>query len=275
MRTRTIFLLSVILLTLATIPASAQVRYARGQDVGPTYDGWERNADGTYSFYFGYLNRNSEEEIDVPIGPDNTIEPGIDRGQPTHFYAGRRWWVFKVIVPKDWPKDQRVVWTLNSRGKTNQAKGWLQPEWEVDKQLIAKNFPRDPFLSGGGGELSDDNQAPAMRGSSAQTVTLPNTATLMVTATDDGLPRPVPDPTGRRLQGVRIRWILYRGPGKVRFEPEIAPPVYGKPAISQTKVTFIVPGTYRLRAIALDGQMFSTYDVDVTVNPAASNQGAR
>lgn len=262
----TVFSVAVLLAGAAAVGAGAQVRYARGQDVGPTYDGWERNPDGTYTLHFGYLNRNSEEELDVPIGPDNTIDPGVDRGQPTHFYAGRRWWVFEVVVPADWPKDKRVVWTLTSRGKTNQAKGWLQPEWEVDKQLIAKNSPRDSFLSGGGGgEVGEDNQPPKITGSATLSVTLPNTATLRVTANDDGFPKPGPDPTGRRPQGVRVRWILYRGPGKVRFEPEVSPPEYGKPVTAETKVTFSVPGVYRLRAIALDGQLFSTFDIDVTV----------
>ena len=257
-----------ILLAVATLTAGAQVRYARGQDVGPTYDGWERNPDGTYTMYFGYLNRNSEEALDVPLGPDNNFDLGSsDQGQPTHFYPGRRWWVFHVVVPQDWPKNKRLVWTLTSRGRTNQAKGWLEPEWEVDKQLISKNSPRDPFLSGGGGEPTDENQPPLITGSSAPSVSLPNTLTLNVTATDDALPKPLPDPTGRRPQGVRIRWIVYRGSGNVRFDPEISEPVYGKPATSQTKVTFASPGAYRLRAIALDGQSFSTYDVDVTVNP--------
>src|SRR5437016_7966203 len=112
--------------------ADAQTSFARGQDVSPTYDGWEQNADGTYSLYFGYFNRNTEEEIDIPIGPNNTFDGGVaDRGQPTHFYPTRKWWVFKVTVPANWPKEQRIVWTLITRGKTNQAKGWLQPEWEV------------------------------------------------------------------------------------------------------------------------------------------------
>ena len=261
------FVVAVLLAGGATKTAHTQIRYARGQDVGPTYDGWERNADGTYSMYFGYLNRNSEEEIDIPIGSDNNFEPGVDRGQPTHFYAGRHWWVFKVTVPKDWPKEQRIVWTLSFRGKTNQAKGWLQPEWEVDKQLIAKNSPRDALLSGaGGGENSDDNQPPSITGSPAQTITLPNTATLTVTATDDGFPKPPADPTGGRPQGVRIRWILYRGASKVRFDPEVSPAEYSKPVTSATKVSFNAPGIYRLRAIALDGQLFSTFDIDVTVN---------
>jgi hypothetical protein len=90
--------------------------------------------------------------------------------------------------------------------------------------------------------------------------------TLTATATDDDRPKPVPDPDGRLQQGVRLRWIQYRGTGKVRFEPDIMNGrVYGKPASLETRVSFSTPGVYRLRAIASDGQAFSTHDVDVTV----------
>jgi hypothetical protein len=220
--------------------------------------------------YFGYLNRNSDEEVDVPIGPENTIDPGMDRGQPTHFYPGRRWWVFRVTVPSDWPKDKRVVWTLTARGITNQAKGWLLPEWEVDNGVIANDSARDRLLMAAGqtgeGETDFENRPPSITGSPAQVVMLPNVLTLTATAVDDGRPRPIPDPTGRREQGVRIRWIVYRGSGKVQFDPEVmSRRIYGKPATLETKVTFNVPGAYQLRAIASDGQLFSTYDVDVTV----------
>ena len=44
--------------------------------MSPAFEGWERDADGTRYFVFGYMNRNWEEEIDVPVGPDNNIEPG-------------------------------------------------------------------------------------------------------------------------------------------------------------------------------------------------------
>jgi hypothetical protein len=105
-----------------------------------------------------------------------------------------------------------------------------------------------------------------MTGSPAQTINLPDTLTLTATATDDGRPKPVPDPTGRLQQGVRLRWIVYRGAGKVHFDPDImSGRVYGKPATLATKVSFTTAGAYRLRAIASDGQAFSTYDVDVTV----------
>jgi hypothetical protein len=250
-------------------------QYLRGQDVSPTFDGWESNPDGTFSLYFGYLNRNSEEALDVPIGPENNFDLGNgDQGQPTHFYPLRRWFVFKVIVPKDWPKDRRLVWTLTNRGRTNLAKGWLQPEWEIDKLLISKNAISDPFLQAANTNPSPDNQAPVITGGSAQTVTLPAAATLQVTATDDGLPKPGPGDRGGKVQGVQIRWILYRGPGKVQFDPDLSPAVYGKPLTSETRVTFSAPGNYRLRAIATDGALFSTYDVDVKVNPSTSAEKA-
>jgi hypothetical protein len=245
----------------------AQGSYARGQDVSPTFDGWERNSDGTYTLYFGYFNRNAEETFDVPVGADNSVDPGGDRGQPTHFYPSRKWWVFKTVVPADWPKDRRVVWTLTTRGTTNLAKGWLQPEWEVDRELMAKNAPRDPYLMTiGEVDIDHENHPPSMSGSATQTISLSDPLTLTVTANDDGRPKPVPDPTGRLQPGVRIRWIVYRGAGKVRFEPDImSQRVYGKPATLETKVSFAATGAYQLRAIASDGQAFSTFDVSVTV----------
>jgi hypothetical protein len=169
-------------------------------------------------------------------------------------------------VPKDWPKEQRVVWTLTTHEKTNQAKGWLQPEWEVDDGVISKNAARDPFLmTTNSGDQDHENRPPSITGSSAQTIALSDTLTLTATATDDGRPKPLRDLADGQ-QGVRVRWILYRGPGKVRFDPDImSQRVYGKPATLQTKVSFSAPGTYRLRAIANDGQLLSTYDVDVTV----------
>ena len=52
------------------------VRYYSGQNVVPVFEGWEKNADGSFSFVFGYLNRNYEEEPEIPIGPGNGFSPG-------------------------------------------------------------------------------------------------------------------------------------------------------------------------------------------------------
>ena len=61
---------------------------------------------------------------------------------------------------------------------------------------------------------------------------------------------------------------MFRAPGPVRFDRDImSNRVYGKPVTFETKATFTRPGAYRLRAIASDGQLFATYDVDITVLP--------
>ena len=97
------------------------MRYATGQNVVPVFEGWERNADGSFNMVFGYMNRNYEEAVDVPVGPDNALEPGgVDQGQPAHFYPRRQQYVFYVRVPKDWGKKD-LVWTLTSHGKTEKA----------------------------------------------------------------------------------------------------------------------------------------------------------
>ena len=61
--------------------AGGETQHATGQDVAPVFEGWERNVDGTFNLVFGYMNRNYMEELDIPIGPDNKIEPGrLTRG---------------------------------------------------------------------------------------------------------------------------------------------------------------------------------------------------
>ncbi len=250
---------------------SGQVQYARGQNVAPVFEGWERNPDGTFNMVFGYLNRNYEEEVDIPLGSENSITVGAevfgDKGQPTHFYPRRQRFLFKVVVPKDWDPKQKVVWTLTSRGRTDQAKGWLQPEWELSDSVIVENM--------GGGVPDPDNKAPAITASAEQTVALPNPVTLTATATDDGLPKPYRrapsnpdrDAQPKRPIGVQIKWIQYRGPGKVTFSPDSSPVVHGEPITLTSRATFSAPGTYVLRVTANDGQLFAWRDVTVNVKP--------
>jgi hypothetical protein len=211
--------------------------------------------------YFGYMNRNYEEALDIPIGPDNNIDPGSDRGQPTHFYPRRNAFLFTVVVPKDFGLERKVVWSLTVRGKTNTAKGWLQPEWEINDEIVMMN-------SGGGADLQ--NEPPRISGAGPQTVTLPNTAALTATAQDDGRPRPRraaadPEAVGTGAQGLSVRWIHYRGPGPVTFSPGTAATGYEKPVTSSTTASFKTPGVYLLRAIASDGSLETFHDVTVTV----------
>ena len=70
-----------------------------GQSITGAFEGWFANPDGTFSILLGYYNRNSKQELDIPTGPGNRIEPGgPDQGQPTHFLTGRQWGVFTVTV---------------------------------------------------------------------------------------------------------------------------------------------------------------------------------
>jgi len=82
--------------------ANAQTMFLVGQNVQPIFEGWQQNPDGTFSFLFGYLNRNYEEEPFIAVGANNTFEPApADRGQPTYFYARRQQFVFAVTVPAE------------------------------------------------------------------------------------------------------------------------------------------------------------------------------
>jgi hypothetical protein len=289
MRVRLQWAVSVAAVALlsATVGTLAQIRYSSGQNVAPIFEGWQKNADGTISMVFGYLNRNFEEQLEAPIGSDNRCEPApVDCGQPTHFLTRRQRFVFKVTVPRDWPKDRKFTWTVSSHGKTDSANGWLVPEMEIDNGTISENA--------GIGILTEGNEPPKILTiNPLQTVTLPGTATLTVSATDDGVPKPKPQPAraaaaapptaaaappspealealARRQPGVRIRWVHYRGAGIVTFDPPSAPAVYGKPAEMTTKVTFSAPGTYVLRAIASDSQLEATADATVTVRAVGS-----
>ena len=73
----------------------------RGEAVFPALEGWYPNADGTFTILLGYYNRNTAQTLDIPVGPDNRIEPGgPDRGQPTQFLPRRQYGVFSITVPR-------------------------------------------------------------------------------------------------------------------------------------------------------------------------------
>ena len=95
---------------------------ATGEPVAPFFEGWLRNDDGTFTFSFGYFNLNGEEILDIPIEPDNVIEPAeYDGVQPTHFPSSprREQGVFHVTVPASYEDGrQRVVWTITANGAT-------------------------------------------------------------------------------------------------------------------------------------------------------------
>jgi len=91
----------VAFLLFQVVGAQARFTYSSSQSVSPAYEGWWPNEDGSFTMFFGYMNSNWEQQFDVPVGPDNNIEPGgPDQGQPTHFYPRRNPFLFTIRVSK-------------------------------------------------------------------------------------------------------------------------------------------------------------------------------
>ena len=211
------------LIVVACVAGVAAQTYHSGQNLQPVFEGWERNADGSFDMVFGYLNRNYEEHLNIPVGPDNYFEPGgLDQGQPTYFYPRRQRYSFRVRVPADWG-DRELVWTVTAHGQTDRAVGWLIPEQVIDDQVIAMN-------RSGGGAPDEPNEPPSITlvEGDRRTTTVGEPLTLTVVVSDDGIPerRAAPNsrPPGRRnARGLRAAWIHYRGPGSVTFDPWTPP----------------------------------------------------
>jgi hypothetical protein len=241
-------------------PAGAQTRYtySKGQSVSPSYEGWLENEDGSFTLYFGYMNTNWLEEFDVPIGPDNAIEPGgPDRGQPTHFYPRRNPFLFTIRVPKDFG-EKEVVWTLTTNGTTERAYASLKSDYYINKQVISlevggdlgstrdelrDNIPPDLTVQGDkqrsvkvGEPLTltaiagDPDNLPPRRDGKPQPglrvtrtdgkVYKPNTRQ-SANAAADAVYRPPVTTSPQSGPGLRLSWIVYRGKAAaVTFTPD-------------------------------------------------------
>ncbi len=261
---------------LASAAAHAQT-YHSGQNLQPVFEGWEQNPDGSFNMVFGYLNRNFEEHLNLPVGEANYFEPGDpDRGQPTFFYPRRQRFSFRVRVPADWG-DQELVWTVTAHGRTDSAVGWLVPEQIIDDQVVAMN-------RSGGGAPDIQNHAPSITlvERAERSVKVGEPLTLTAVIQDDGVPEMRPArqsrPPGRRnALGLRVAWIQHRGPGEVTFDPWTAPmadhvPGWTPPPVPEagrtvTTARFSEPGTYVILGLADDGYLYGAADVTVTVTP--------
>src|SRR5688572_32372645 len=230
------------LLLFATSAASQSLTYSRGQNVSPAYEGWEIGADGEKYFVFGYMNRNWEEEIDVPIGPENSFNVGdADQGQPTHFLPRRNRFVFRVPVPKGFSNTDELVWTLTTQGKTEKAYASLRLDYQIDDVVRASET--GALGAGSSSPEIRSNKPPQieLQGRKSLTAKVGEAVPLTAIVTDDGIPkrrgaglagaavanagsRPVTQETrvNRALQpparvtvgknvGLHLSWYVYRG----------------------------------------------------------------
>src|SRR5262245_24072254 len=186
-RLRTIVFLLTALAAAAAGPRAQKP--TTGLNIASVYEGWEQNVDGSFDLIFGYFNRNWNEWIDLPVGGNNTIEPGgPDQGQPTHFMPRRNQFVFRVRVPKDFG-NRELVWTLTSNGNTEKAYGTLKPDYMVNVTVMAAKF-------GAGGQTGTvpdvvGKVGPVLKveGERIRRVKVGEPVSLTAIATDDGKPR--------------------------------------------------------------------------------------
>ena len=268
------------------------------QPIIPLFDGWYRNPDGTHQLCFGFKNLNTEEVLDIPLGPDNFIEPAeFDGGQPTHFMLSeptegysKHWCVFSVNVPADFgtqwvqprilgPDDEGIVWwTLRRNGQSFSSPGHLgSASYIVDepaafgRKTVAPvvrfvDPPAGPEEWGRNGDLT----AGPVRVAVGQPLTLSVSVT-----TPDGYE------TGTKWH---VGWGKHQGVGDVTFgelgertiELEKADSLQTTPmpTIATTTATFSEPGDYLLRVQAIDGTgsfefhcCWTNGYVEVTVTP--------
>jgi len=240
-------------LTGDQLPLSAAK--ASGQTVSPAFEGWYRNSDGSFSISFGYLNRNADEVVSVPIGAANHVEPGpANQGQPTEFQPGRHWGVFAVKVPPDFGSKE-VTWTIVFRGATYAIPGNLRPNWQIDAldgEAGSGNTPPALKFDANGPEGS----GPLGITSGPVSASAGAPVTLTVWARDDGKPSTSVGSAGRSNVPVTVTWFAHQSPPAAAGRGvTFAPPssrINATGGQASTQATFAAPGDYVVRVRAND-----------------------
>jgi len=235
-------------------------RRGAGDSITAAYEGWYYNPDGSRAFLIGYYNRNSRQEIDIPIGPNNHIEPGgPDLGQPTHFLTGRQWGMFSLPAPREFKPTDSYTWTLVANGQTVSIPFRLHPDYVMApfSEIAANNTPPVIRFEQNGktiqGPVAMLASAPTRTATMGQPLELPLFVTDdMKYASGTGTGPPANRPP------VSLRWTKYRGPGEVKFDkarPEVTKVSQGEGLFSgksTAAATFSEPGDYVLHLTAND-----------------------
>jgi hypothetical protein len=239
-----------------------------GTNVYPAFEGWYKNDDGSFTLLIGYYNRNKKQVLDIPIGPDNKIEPGgPDQGQPTHFEVGRGWGTIAIKVPKDFG-DKKLIWTITANGKTASVPFGIVKGYQIEPFVDAAMGNKPPVI-----KFSENGpalQGPPLPLSQAHVVNgvVGENVAIKYWITDDGNDEPptgggaaAPPPGGAPIPGAaaaaagaaqarpqrsRTSTTLtkYRGPGEIKFADNT--PSIEKDMVNTT-ATFSLPGEYFIR----------------------------
>jgi hypothetical protein len=235
-------------------------RRGAGDSVTAAYEGWFYNPDGSRSFLVGYYNRNSQQELDIPIGPNNRIEPGgPDMGQPTHFLPGRQWGMFILNAPKEFKPTDSLTWTIVANGQSTSIPFRLNSAYVMSPltEIAVGNTP--PILKFDPPGKTFQGPLATLAAAVSLTASVAAPTPLSVIVADDakftsGTNAP---PSGSRAP-VSVRWSKYRGTGNVTFEkarPEIQKVAGGSAAFNgkaDTTAKFSEPGDYVLHLTGND-----------------------
>lgn len=215
-----------------------------GDLVAPYFDGWYGNGDGSVMFSFGFMNRNTEEVVDIPLGPDNHIEPAqFDGVQPTHFpvydrggFRGKRErGAFAVTVPADMAGTE-VLWTLTYGGHSYSIPGRAVStayEMSYGPAALGSYAPAIQLSPSG-----PETQGREGQWAQAVTTSVGTPVTLSALVQDRG---------DRELVPVTATWIWHQGPSAIRFSPESGGVDSEGWGAAETTATFTAPGEYVVR----------------------------
>jgi hypothetical protein len=256
-----------------------------GQSITPAFEGWFKNDDGTFTLLVGYFNRNQKETLEIPVGPNNRIEPGgPDMGQPTQFLPRRQWGVLTIKVPADFGT-KRLTWTIVAHNQPMSIPLGLTKGYQVEpyKDAAEGNTPPVVKFAADGQEF----QGPPLAVAATFEATVGKPLELTVWAKDDAhvdgeeanriRPPDAPPPP----PPVSVTWTKHRGDGEVTFaeaKPKVDPPKDGK---ATTTATFSRAGEYTLRLQANDSSgeggggfqcCWTNAYVKVNVKPGAGTQ---
>jgi hypothetical protein len=231
--------------------------------------------------------------------------------------------VFKVHVPNGFGEKDELIWTLTSHGKTEKAYASLRPDYIVDDVVKASETGALGAGTSSPEVRSNKPPVVTVAEIKSRSVKAGEPLTIVAEVKDDGIPKrrdparvaaaqaraaeqstgtpaaaasasvspprnPAMSPPTRitvgKSLGLHVSWFVYRGPGKVIFDPpqikawedtragSNSPwaPLWSAPAVPAdgkipVHVTFTEPGTYILRCRADDGALMADEEVTIIV----------
>ena len=242
-----------ILVTLGTAGVTSQVPGTLtefGKPVYPAYEGWYNQPDGSITLLVGYFNPNTEEVLNIPIGEENFISPGLpDQGRPTVIQSGRGYGVFTIHVPADFG-DQQVSWTLTANDQTVTISMQLDPNWYIEPLKDAANGNEPPTIRFS--EMGEGHTGPPIGIAHSLSGAVGTPVELSVWTTDVKPSDNVRAASRFKRPALILKWHLLRGPGDVQFSEPEQEFEDSSDQTPSTTATFSSPGEYLLRIETLD-----------------------